>query len=155
MKKVVLSLLIVCAVVLLAGCGKVDFDNSPRVVCSKTEYTSSDTTNTKFTLLFDKNDKLTHFKADVDITYNQQMSQEALNASEKAMKIIGMIPGLNLDTESKDNGLRFSFSGKVKMLKTLMQQLNKDYDESKITGDTKQEALDEFTSDGYTCETFE
>ena len=36
-----------------------------------------------------------------------------------------------------------------------IQQLNKDYDESKVTGDTKQEALDEFTGDGYTCETFE
>ena len=70
MKKIVLSLLIVLSVVLLAGCGKVDFDNSPRVVCSKSESNSSETTNTKFTLLFDKNDKLTDFKADVDITYN-------------------------------------------------------------------------------------
>ena len=155
MKKIVLSLLIVLSVVLLAGCGKVDFDNSPRVVCSKSESNSSETTNTKFTLLFDKNDKLTDFKADVDITYNQAMSQEALSISGKAIKAFGLIPGLNLKSSTKDNGIVFSVSGRVKMLKTLMMQLNKDYDESKVTGDTKQEAIEEFTGDGYTCETFE
>ena len=36
MKKVFLSLLIVFSIILLTGCGaKVDFENSPRVVCEK------------------------------------------------------------------------------------------------------------------------
>ena len=33
-----------------------------------------------------------------------------------------------------------------------MKQLNKDYDESKVIGDTKQEALTELSQEGYTCE---
>ena len=155
MKKIVLSLLIVLGVILLTGCGKVDFENSPRIVCSKTETDYGETTNTKFTLLFDKNDKLTDFKVDADITYNQQMSQEALEISEKAIKAFDLIPGIKLESSTKANGLTFSITGKAKILKKLMRQLNKDYDESKITGDTKQEALEEFTGEGYTCETFE
>ena len=156
MKKVFLSLLIVFSVVLLTGCGaKVDFENSPRVVCQKTESEATGTTNTKYTLLFDENDKLTHFKADVDVTYNQQMPKEAMTVTEKAMKIIGLTPGFDFKSEVRDNGLSFSFSGKIKMLKTLIKQLNGNLNEDNITGDTKQEALNEFTGEGYTCEIFE
>jgi hypothetical protein len=154
MKKIVLSLLIVFSVILLAGCGKVDYENSPHITCTKTEDNSSETTSTKYTLVYDNNEKITAFKADLDITYKQQMPKEAFTITEKAMKVIGLTPGLDLVTETKDNGLYFSFSGKVKMLKILMKQLNGDYDENNITGDTKQEALNEFTSEGYTCEDY-
>lgn len=156
MKKIVLSLLIVFSIILLTGCGqKVDYDNSPRVVCEKTESTSEGAVHSKYTLLFDNNDKLTHFKADVDIIYNRGMPQEAVSVTEKAMKLIGLTPGIDFSSEISENELKFSFAGKVKMLKTLMMQLNKDYNENSVTGDTKQEALEEFTRSGHTCETFE
>lgn len=151
MKKIVLSLLIVFSVILLAGCGKVDYENSPHITCTKLETNSADTTDTKYIFVYDKNNKITAFKVDVDITYNQQIPKETISITENAMKVIGMIPGINLATETRDNGLFFSFSGKVKMLKTLIKQLNGNIDESKITGDTKTEALEEFTKDGYTC----
>ena len=152
MKKIVLSLLIIFSVFLLAGCGKVDYENSPHITCSKLQSDATGTTDTKYILVYDNNDKITAFKVDVDITYNQQLPKEAISVTEKATKIIGMTPGLDIVTEPRDNGLYFSISGKVKMLKTLMKQLNNDLDESKITGDTKQEALEAFTSEGYTCE---
>ena len=151
MKKIVLSLLIVFSVILLAGCGKVDYEKSPHITCTKLETNSTDTTDTKYILVYDNKGKITAFKVDVDITYNQQLPKEAISITENAMKVIGMIPGINLVTETRDNGLFFSFSGKVKMLKTLMKQLNNDFDESKMTGDTKTEALEEFINDGYTC----
>ena len=151
MKKIVLSLLIVFSVFLLAGCGKIDYENSPHITCSKLQSDATGITDTKYILVYDNNDKITAFKVDVDITYNQQLPKEAISVTEKATKIIGMTPGLDIVTEPRDNGLYFSISGKVKMLKTLMKQLSKDFDESKITGDTKSEALEEFTNEGYTC----
>ena len=156
MKKVFLSLLIVFCIILLTGCGsKVDYDNSPRVVCQKTESTSEGSVYSRYTLLFDKNDKLTHFKADVDIAYSQEMPKEAISVTERAMKLIGLTPGIDFESNMSEHELRFSFAGKVKMLKTIMMQLNNNYDENSITGDTKQEALKEFTSSGHTCEEFE
>lgn len=152
MKKIVLSLAIVLGVILLAGCGKVDLSNSPRLVCSKVEEKSSDTTTTILTLSYDKNEKIDNFAVESNIVYKNTVSQEALEITEKAMRLIGKIPGISFDSKVGDNSLYFSFSGDIKFLKTLMKQLDKDYDESKVTGDTKSEAITSLTKDGYTCE---
>ena len=152
MKKIVLSLVIVLGVILLTGCGKVDFSKSSRLVCSKIEDKSNDTTTTVLTLSYDKNEKIENFMAEENIVYKKSMSQEALQITEKTMKLIGKIPGINFESKVGDNNIYFNFSGNIRMLKTIMKKLDKTYDESKITGDTKSEALKELTKDGYICE---
>jgi len=152
MKKIVLSLVLVVGVILLAGCGKVDLSKSSRIVCSKVEDKSSDTTTTILTLSYDKNEKINNFMVESNVLYKTTMSETAIKLAEKAMKLIGSIPGISFDSKVGDNSLYYSFSGDIKFLKTLMKQLDKDYDESKVTGDTKSEALKELTEEGYTCE---
>lgn len=152
MKKIVLSLVLVLAVILLTGCGKVDLSKSSRLVCTKVEDKASDTTTTVLTLSYDKDGKIENFMAESNVVYKTTMSQQALEIAEKAMKLIGSIPGISFDSKVGDNSLYYSFSGNVKFLKTIMKQMNKDYDESKVTGTTKSEALNELTKEGYICE---
>ena len=152
MKKIVLCLSIVLWVILLTGCGKADFSKTKRIVCTKVEDNSNDTTTTILTLSYDKNEKLNNFMAESNIVYKKSMSQKAIEITEKAMKLIGSIPGISFDSKVGDNSLYYSFSGNVKFLKTLMKQLDENYDESKVTGDTKSEALTELSNEGYTCE---
>lgn len=152
MKKIVLSLVLVLGVILLTGCGKVDLSKSSRLVCTKVEDKTSDTTTTILTLSYDKNEKLEKFMVEENVAYKVTMSETAIKITEKAMKLIGSIPGISFDSKVGDNSLYYSFSGDVKFLKTLMKQLDKNYDESKVTGDTKSEALKELAEEGYTCE---
>lgn len=152
MKKIIYSLLIIFGIVLLTGCGKIDFSKSSRLVCSKTEDKSNETTTTIITLSYDKNEKIENFMAESNVVYKTTMSQEALQITEKTMKLIGKIPGINFESKVGDNSIYFNFSGNIKMLKTIMKQLDKNYNESKVTGDTKREALDGLTKDGYSCE---
>ena len=154
MKKIVLGLLVVFGIVLLTGCGKFDFSKASRIECEKTESNASSTTKTTMILAYDKNEKINNFKIDADVTYNTTMSQEAIQITEKAMKLIGSIPGVSFESQVRDNGLYYSFTGNVSMLKVLMKQLTKDYDESKVMGDTKSEALTELTKEGYTCKDY-
>ena len=74
MKKVVLSLLVIAGIVLLTGCGKVDFSKSSHITCSKTEQNSSDTTTTVLNLAYDKNEKITVFSACIH-PYHDRMRQ--------------------------------------------------------------------------------
>ena len=155
MKKIVLSLVVVLGVVLLTGCGgKLDLSKTSHIICRKTETKSSDITTTVLALAYDENEKITDFKVDTDIQYTKSMSPEAIKIVEKAMKLIGSVPGVNFESKVGDNSLYYSFSGNISMLKTIMKQTNKDYDESKVTGDTKAEALKELPKDGYTCEDY-
>ena len=155
MKKIVFSLVLVLGVILLAGCGKVDLGKSSRLVCTKVEDKSSDTTTTILTLTYNKDEKLENFMAEGNVVYKTTMPQQALEIAEKAMKLIGSIPGISFDSKIGDNSLYYSFSGDVKFLKTIMKKINKNYDESKVTGDTKSEALKELQEDGYICEDIE
>jgi len=156
MKKIVLSILVVFGIVLLTGCGasKLDLSKTSHIICRKTETKSSDITTTVLALAYDKNGKITDFKVDTDVQYIKQMSPEAIEIVEKTMKLIGKIPGISFESKVGDSSLYYSFSGNIKMFKTIMKQVNKDYDESKVTGDTKSEALKELTKDGYTCEDY-
>lgn len=152
MKKVVLSLLVIVGIVLLTGCGKVDFSKTSHIACSKTEQNSSDTTTTILNLAYDKNEKITDFEVIADVQYNKQMSEEAIKIVEKTLQLVGAIPGISFKSSVGSNSLNYSFSGNIKMLKVVMKNVNKDYSEDKVTGDTKSEALSELTEDGYTCE---
>ena len=152
MKKIVLSTLVILGIVLLTGCGKVDFSKTSRIVCTKTESNASENTTTIMTLSYDNNEKIENFMVEESVQYNKTMSAEALQITEKAMKLIGSIPGISFESKVGDNGLYYSFSGNIGMLKTLMKQLNKNYSEDKIVGDTKQEAILELSNDGYYCE---
>ncbi|MBR5370038.1 MAG: hypothetical protein IK137_01905 [Bacilli bacterium] len=152
MKKIVFSLVLVLGIILLAGCGKVDLSKSSRIVCTKVDDNSSDTVTTVLTISYDKNEKIENFMSESNVVYKTTMSQQALEITEKTLKLIGKIPGLSFESKVGDNSLYYSFSGNVKFLKTVMKQLNKNYDESKVTGDTKSEALLELQNDGYTCE---
>ncbi|MBO7079898.1 MAG: hypothetical protein J6W64_08840 [Bacilli bacterium] len=152
MKKVVLSLLVIVGIVLLTGCGKVDFSKTSHIACSKTEQNSSDTTTTILNLAYDKNEKITDFEVIADVQYNKQMSEEAIKIVEKTLQLVGAIPGISFKSSVGSNGINYKFSGNIKMLKVVMKNVNKDYSEDKVTGDTKSEALSELTEDGYTCE---
>lgn len=154
MKKIVFSLIIVFGIVLLTGCGKVDFSKVSHIECVKTESNSSDTTQTTMIFSYDKNEKINDFKVSSDVTYKTTMSPEAIKVTEKAMKLIGSIPGISFESQVRDNGLYYGFTGNIKMLKILMKQLNKNYDDSKVIGDTKTEALSELTKEGYTCKDY-
>ena len=75
-----------------------------------------------------------------------------MEITEKAMKLIGTTMGLGFESSVTDNSIAYSFSGNIKTFKVLMKQLNKDYKEENVTGDTKQEAITELSKDGYVCE---
>ena len=152
MKKVVLSLLVIAGIVLLTGCGKVDFSKSSHITCSKTEQNSSDTTTTVLNLAYDKNEKITDFEVIANVQYNNQMSEEAIKIVEKTLQLVGAIPGISFESSVESNSLNYKFSGNINMLKVVMKNVNKDYSEDKVTGDTKAEALSELTEDGYACE---
>lgn len=154
MKKIVLALIIVFSIILLTGCGKVDFSKTSHIECQKTETNSSDTTTTTMVFSYDKNEKINDFKIDANVVYKQTMSQEAIEITEKTLKLIGKIPGIDFESSVGDNSLNYSFSGNVKMLKVLMKQIDKNYDESKVMGDTKSEALKELTKEGYSCKDY-
>lgn len=152
MKKIGLSLVIVLGVILLAGCGNIDFSKTSHIICSKTEENSVDTTTTVMTFSYDKNEKIENFKVETNTIYKNSMSKEAMEITEKAMKLIGTTMGLGFESSVTDNSIAYSFSGNIKTFKVLMKQLNKDYKEENVTGDTKQEAITELSKDGYTCE---
>ena len=151
MKKIGLSL-IVLGIILLAGCGKVDFSKTSHIICSKTEENSVDTTTTVMTFSYDKNEKIDKFKVETNTIYKNSMSQEAMKITESAMKLIGTTMGLGFESSVSDNSIAYSFSGDIKTFKVLMKQLNKEYKDENVTGDTKQEAITELSKDGYTCE---
>ena len=152
MKKIVLSLVLVLGVILLTGCGKFDLSKTSHITCTKSEAKSNEITTTVLNLAYDKNEKITDFQVDANIQYTKSMSQDAIKIIEKTLKLIGKIPGVSFESSVGENSLYYSFSGNIKMFKTIMKQVNKDYDESKVTGDTKSEALKELQNDGYTCE---
>lgn len=153
MKKVIYSLLIVLGVIILSGCGKeIDFSKTNHIVCKKTEVNASDTTSTTMTFSYDKNEKLSWFKIESDTVYNNNMSKEAIEITEKTMKLISKTIGAGFKSEIGENRLYISFNGNVKALKLLMKQLNKNYKDDLVSGDTKQEALTDLTKEGYTCE---
>ncbi len=152
MKKIVYSLLVVLGVFLLAGCGKVDFSKTSHISCKKTEDKASETTTTTMMFTYNKDGKINDFQVESDTTYKTAMSKEVMEITAKAMKLIGKPLGLGFKSEVSENRLYFSFSGNIKAFKVLMKQLNKDYKEELVTGDTKEEALSELAKDGYTCE---
>ena len=152
MKKIILSLVIVLGIILLTGCGKVDFSKTKHLECNKTENNINDTTSTTMLLSYDKNGKINDFRIDTSIIYTKTMSKEALELTAKTLKLIGKIPGISFESEVGDNSLHYSFTGNIGLLKTVMKQLNKNYDESKVVGTTKSEALTELSKDGYTCQ---
>lgn len=155
MKRIVYSLLVIFGVVLLTGCGKeVNFNKTPHVICQKTEVNSQDTTLSTMTFSYDKNEKLEDFKVEEDVIYQQPMSKQALNITAKAMKLIGKAMGLGFKSEVSENRLYFSFSGNIKSLEALMKRLDKEYKANNTVGDTKSEALQELTKEGYTCEDY-
>ena len=155
MKKIVYSLLIVFGLILLTGCGKeVDFSKTSHIVCKKVEVNSHDTTTTELTFSYDKDEKLGAFKADSDVVYKEPMSQRATEITAKAMGLISKTLGVSFKSEVSENELHFTFSGNIKVFKKLMQKLDKNYIETKVTGDTKEEALRELTKEGFTCEDF-
>lgn len=153
MKKIAYGLLVVFGIILLTGCGRnINFNKVSHLTCKKTEVSTNDTTTSIMTLAYDKNERVTDFKVEESITYNKQMSQEALQITEKTMKLIGKIPGINFESKVGDNSLYFNFSGNIKMLKTIMKQLDKNYTEAKVYGDTKTEALTSLAKEGYSCQ---
>lgn len=152
MKKIVYSLLVVLGVFLLAGCGKVDFSKTSHISCKKTEDKANETTTTTMMFTYNKDGKINDFQVESDTTYKTAMSKEVMEITAKAMKLIGKPLGLGFKSEVSENRLYFSFSGNIKAFKVLMKQLNKDYKEELVTGDTKEEALSELSKDGYTCE---
>lgn len=154
MRKIILSILAVLGIVLLAGCGKFDLSKTSHISCTKSEAKTSDITTTVLNLAYDKNEKITDFQVDTNVQYTKSMSQDAIKIIEKTLKLIGKIPGVSFESSVGENSLSYSFSGNIKMFKTIMKQVNKNYDESKVTGDTKTEALIELQKDGYTCEDY-
>lgn len=152
MKKVVYSLLIVFGVILVTGCGKeVDFSKTDYIVCSKYENKGTNNTNTILTFSYDQNEKIDNFMIESDINYNDAVSKQASEVIAKTMRLISKTLGLSFKSQVEDKRLYYSFSGNINTFKTLMKQLDKSYNEDKIKGDTKQEAIDELTKDGYTC----
>ena len=155
MKKIVYSLLIVFGIVLLTGCGKeVDFSKLNHVTCTKTETKANDTTTTVMTFSYDKEEKLSNFKVESDTTYNQAMSEKATRLTAKTMGLISKTLGVAFNSEVSENRFYFSFSGNIKALKLLMEKLDKNYKEELVTGDTKSEALNDLTKEGYTCQDY-
>lgn len=155
MKKIVLSLVLVLGLIILTGCGKeVNFNKTPHIVCQKTEVNSQNTTLSTMTFSYDKNEKLEDFKVEENVLYQQSMSKEALNITAKAMKLIGKAMGLGFKSEVSENRLYFSFSGNIKSLELLMKKLDNEKKVNSAVGDTKSEALQELTKEGYTCEDY-
>ena len=153
MKKVIYSLLVIVGIVFLAGCGKnIDFNKTDRLVCKKTEDNTSSITTTTMTLAYDKNEIITYFKAEGDTTYKTAMSKEALELTAKTMRLLAKPLGAGFTSEISENRFYFSFTGNIKALKALMKHIDKNYNESKVTGDTKSEALTELTQEGYSCQ---
>lgn len=155
MKKIAFSLLLVFGIVLLTGCGKtVDFNKVSHLTCKKTEVNVNETTVTTMTFSYDQNEKLNDFLVESDTTYNRTMSKEAMNITAKAMKLISRATGLGFKSEVSENRLYFSFNGNIKSLKVLMKRLDKDYNEEKVFGDTKSEAITELAKEGYSCQDY-
>lgn len=151
MKKIICSLLIVLGIILLTGCAKnVDFSKKDHIVCRRNEVKSTESIETTLTFAYDQNEKLKDFKVESDIYYNNSMSKQANEVTAKAMKLISSTLGLFFDSEISENHLRYSFVGNIDTFKLLMKQLNAN--EEDLKGDTKQEALQELTKEGYTCE---
>jgi len=153
MKKIVLSLLIVLSVLLVTGCAKeIDFSKTNHIICKKSEEKTSDITNSVITFSYDEKENLKDFQVETDVTYKVAQSKEATELAAKTIKLITKPLGLFAKTRVGDNSFYFSFSGSIKGFKTIMKQLDKNYVEANVTGDTKSEALEELTKDGYSCQ---
>ena len=153
MKKIVYSLLIVLSVLLVTGCAKeIDFSKTNHIICKKGEEKNNNITNTVLTFSYDENEKLKDFQVEADITYKTTQSKEATELAAKTIKLLAKPLGLFAKTRVGDNSFYFSFSGSIDGFKTIMKQLDKSYTEANVTGDTKSEALNELTKEGYSCE---
>jgi hypothetical protein len=151
MKKIVFSLLLVFGVLLLTGCGNIDFNKVPHIICTKTEDKVNDTTIETIIFAYDKNEKLGAFKVVEDVQYKTPMSTESMEYTAKTMKAISKLMGANFESEVGNNSFRYSFTGNIKAFKILMEKLDSNSNKT-ITGDTKQEALTSLTKEGFTCE---
>lgn len=151
MKKIFLSILLVVGIILLAGCRKVDFSKTSHIVCKKTEYNTNDIHTSTLTFAYDKNEKIGDFGIEEYIKYNQPMSKEAIEITQKTMKLISKALGASFESEISDNSFKYSFTGNIKVFKALMKKLNDNSKEINVKGDTKEEALYELTKEGYTC----
>jgi len=153
MKKVVLSLILVLSVLLVAGCAKqIDFSKTNHIICKKSEEKTNDITNTVMTFSYDDNEKIKDFQVEADITYKTPQSKEAIELTVKTLNLITKPLGLFAKTKVNDNGFYFSFSGNIDRYKVLMKNLDGNYNETNINGDTKSEALSSLTKDGFSCE---
>jgi len=155
MKKIFLSVLLALTVLLVTGCGKeIDFNKTSHITCSKIEDKQEEKTSSTITLAYDKNEVVTDFKIETDITYKTTMTKEAAEITAKTMKLIAKVLGVNAKTETSDNRVYFGFTGNIKKLKSLMEHIDTDYKEKEFTNNTKSDALKGLTKDGFTCKDF-